>query len=285
MEEWNRAVSQPSNLPAFQSSRFWVHGDEGKLRQLLNNLLSNAVKFTEKGEVILRISTSTPSEDGSMEGRSLDSRKAEEEIEESTDHPSLSSVSRFMFEVIDTGVGISESDQAKILEPFQQGEVGTATEGTGLGLTIAQQLIEAKFQPRSVASTLMAPPRLVAVSASALHHERQKYFDAGFDDFIAKPFLATRIYDCLARLLRVEYEYGGAATQPVDFSKTVLPEELHEKLKKDASLYRTTDVERHIDSMQELGKDAELLAEHLRALNQNGDMGAILTLLDQVQFQ
>ena len=46
------------------------------------------------------------------------------------------------FEVIDTGVGIPPEDQAKILEPFQRGKAGATTEGTGLGLTIAQKQIE-----------------------------------------------------------------------------------------------------------------------------------------------
>lgn len=74
--------------------RLLVHGDEGKLRQVLINLLGNAVKFTDSGEVKLRVSPNS-GEFG------------------------------YTFEIIDTGVGISPSAQAKIFEPFQQDEVGT----------------------------------------------------------------------------------------------------------------------------------------------------------------
>jgi CheY-like chemotaxis protein len=90
-----------------------VHGDEGKLRQVLINLLSNAVKFTGEGGVTLRISDS-----------------------HDTQHVSL-----FTFAVIDTGVGIAPEDQAAILEPFTQGQASATQGGTGLGLAISQKLI------------------------------------------------------------------------------------------------------------------------------------------------
>jgi signal transduction histidine kinase len=109
-------TSLPSFLP-FPPFRILVHGDEGKLRQVLLNLLSNAVKFTDSGEVILRISTS-----------------------HSHTHPLTHSL--FLFEVIDTGVGIPPQDREIIFEPFQQGQEGAAKGGTGLGLTIAKRQIE-----------------------------------------------------------------------------------------------------------------------------------------------
>ena len=49
--------------------------------------------------------------------------------------------------------------------------------------------------------------KIVAISASALTHQQERYSEIGFDAFIAKPLLAERIYDCLASLLHVEYEY------------------------------------------------------------------------------
>ncbi len=98
-----------------------VHGDEGKLRQVLINLLGNAVKFTESGEVTLRVSREA------MSPQRATLR-------------SLSSI--FCFEVIDTGVGIPPEAQMKIFEPFQQSEEGAKKGGTGLGLTISKRHIE-----------------------------------------------------------------------------------------------------------------------------------------------
>ena len=88
-------------------ARLPVHADESKLRQILTNLIANAVKFTESGHVTLTISAQSDN--------------------------------RYRFDVLDTGVGISAEDQAHLFEPFQQGEAGHQREGTGLGLTIAQQ--------------------------------------------------------------------------------------------------------------------------------------------------
>ncbi len=88
-----------------------VRGDEGKLRQVLSNLLSNAVKFTPSGEVVLRLSRIT----------------ADEAI---------------CFEVEDSGPGLDPEEQQRIFEPFQQGQTASTQEGAGLGLAIAQRLVE-----------------------------------------------------------------------------------------------------------------------------------------------
>ena len=86
-----------------------VHGDEGKLRQVMINLLGNAVKFTSRGRVVLRIF------------------KQEKE--------------RWRFEVEDTGPGIPEAAMQRIFEPFQQ-ETGALGSGTGLGLAISRRQVE-----------------------------------------------------------------------------------------------------------------------------------------------
>jgi CheY-like chemotaxis protein len=97
-----------TSLPAEDS--LVVHGDEGKLRQVLVNLLGNAVKFTEKGQIGLTI-----------QRISNDS---------------------FHFEVSDTGHGISEQEQAILFQPFSQGEEGQKKGGTGLGLAISRKQVE-----------------------------------------------------------------------------------------------------------------------------------------------
>jgi PAS domain S-box-containing protein len=88
-----------------------VHGDAGRFRQILSNLLSNAAKFTTEGEVTVRVSAPTES--------------------------------AIRVEVVDTGIGIDAAVLADMFEPFTQADSSTTRVfgGTGLGLTIARQLV------------------------------------------------------------------------------------------------------------------------------------------------
>ena len=107
-----------------------VHGDEGRLRQVLSNLLANAVKFTARGEVILTVTTAGENRVG--------------------------------FEVRDTGIGIAAEELANIFLAFHQAPesgVGLATQGTGLGLAISQRLVSLMGGELRVESTLGAGSR------------------------------------------------------------------------------------------------------------------------------
>lgn len=105
-------------------SRLW--GDDVRIRQILINLLNNAVKYTEKGSVTLRV-TGNITEDMIV----------------------------LHFTVEDTGIGIREEDIAKLFEDFKRidEERNRHIEGTGLGMSIAVQLLEmmeSKLQVESV---------------------------------------------------------------------------------------------------------------------------------------
>ena len=91
-----------------------VHGDPGRLRQILINLIGNAIKFTERGEVAVAIE------------RSSDGRDA------------------LHFSVRDSGIGIPAEKQSVIFEAFTQvdGSFTRRFGGTGLGLTIASRLVQ-----------------------------------------------------------------------------------------------------------------------------------------------
>ncbi|MBL7765175.1 MAG: tetratricopeptide repeat protein [Chitinophagaceae bacterium] len=91
-------------------------GDPTRLSQILMNLAGNAVKFTEKGSVRIKC--------------------------HSVLHQNR--LIRIAFDVIDTGIGISETYVHKIFESFTQAGTDVARKygGTGLGLTISRQLVE-----------------------------------------------------------------------------------------------------------------------------------------------
>lgn len=98
-----------------------VRGDERKLRQVLINLCCNAIKFTERGSVVLRATGCCEDNEEGKEGRKAGGVR---------------------FEVIDTGVGISQENCRAIFEPFRQVHRDTGKGGSGLGLAIAKRQVE-----------------------------------------------------------------------------------------------------------------------------------------------
>jgi signal transduction histidine kinase len=88
-----------------------AHGDERRLTQVLLNLVGNSIKFTDEGSVTIKTSLT----DG-----------------------------MFSVAVVDTGPGISEEDQKKLFQEFQQADSSTTKKkgGTGLGLAISKRIIE-----------------------------------------------------------------------------------------------------------------------------------------------
>lgn len=90
-----------------------LHGDAGRLKQVLLNLVSNGLKFTDKGAITIKVTMPNP-----------------EYIE---------------FKVTDTGIGFSENIKQQLFQPFLQADASTTRKygGTGLGLAICKQLMEA----------------------------------------------------------------------------------------------------------------------------------------------
>jgi len=128
-------------------------------------------------------------------------------------------------------------------------------------------------------------PKIVAISASALSHEREEYLTAGFHAFIAKPFLKEEIYDCLASLLHVEYEYTDTPIQSAvspDLSAINIPQNLIRRMETSAELYGTTELKNCLDKLEQLGEDGLSLANYLRVYLQSYDMDAILEVLSRI---
>ena len=97
-----------------------IETDELKLKQVLINLLNNALKFTEKGQVIMKLTLLNP---------------YTEEFQENLN---------IRFSVSDSWIGIPKSKQQLIFEAFSQADSSTTKKfgGTGLGLTISNKLLK-----------------------------------------------------------------------------------------------------------------------------------------------
>lgn len=86
-------------------------GDEARIEQILSNLVFNAIKFTKEGNVLI--------------------------------HAGASGEDRWILQVVDTGKGMHENQQAYIFEPFRQVDesIGRESDGVGLGLSIVKQFV------------------------------------------------------------------------------------------------------------------------------------------------
>ena len=92
-----------------------IRTDPLRLRQILVNLLGNAIKFTETGGVRLLVRLAADGDERHMQ-----------------------------FDVLDTGIGITQDQAARMFQPFSQADASTTRQfgGTGLGLVISKRLAQ-----------------------------------------------------------------------------------------------------------------------------------------------
>ena len=140
-ENGNKLVSDmPDDLPELDV-------DNIRIRQILINLLGNAVKFTKKGAITLHV-TFTPDPDSADTGT-------------------------LRCAVSDTGIGISDEDQKKLMEPFVQLSnmrgTNAVNNGTGLGLSISKRLA-ACMNGELTCTSKIGEGSTFAVTLNAVHY-------------------------------------------------------------------------------------------------------------------
>ena len=109
----NLAIQKRVTIHRLPTEIPWVHADIRRLKQILLNLITNAIKYNQEGGSVTIDCMTTP------EGQ-------------------------VRVDIVDTGVGIKQQDQAEVFEPFHRVIFrGENIEGTGIGLSITKKLVEA----------------------------------------------------------------------------------------------------------------------------------------------
>jgi two-component system sensor histidine kinase/response regulator len=173
-----------------------VIGDPYRLKQVLNNLINNAVKFTEKGEITVTVKVTKEKEDKIL----------------------------LLFEVQDTGVGISKEHLNKIFESFSQADSSITRQygGTGLGLSICKKLVEMMNGDISVESEVDKGSKFYFTAEFAIDNSSLKY-DAVNTNHNLNNRKALLIDDNKTNLKIIEYylKEAGATVLKTTDSKSI----------------------------------------------------------------
>jgi len=134
----------------------------------------------------------------------------------------------------------------------------------------------------------------VAISASTLRHQMRPVLDAGFDDFISKPFRFEAVYECLAKYLDVKFEYNAPppaeetkteAVKAVDLSQVKLPKALYDHLLESAELSDLTEIESCLNELNQGDAGHQALSAALKELLASYNMDNILETLQKVRYE
>lgn len=115
-----------------------IQSDAKRLKQILINLVGNAIKFTRKGHVKISVRYDARTDNVPA------AQKNEPHLTDSIDVTLCSARGFLHFDIVDTGIGMSDEQQDRLFKPFSQGDstVSRHFGGTGLGLAISKRLAE-----------------------------------------------------------------------------------------------------------------------------------------------
>lgn len=236
-QEKGLSWSLHKGLDSHGSSQMAVYADRSKLRQILLNLLTNAVKFTSTGSVWLK--------------------------------QSITPKGHYLFEIIDTGVGIDPAQHDEVFSAFGQTLDGAKLGGTGLGLTIAQRLVslmdgQLQFESQPGRGSrfffsLPLPPALADIEHHDAHQQQGKQQPY-------EPLPDTR-------------------AKPVDLNNLCIPQILYSQLHAAAEDSEITRVEAILAELAELNPQTQVFAQHLSQYISRYDMEGLLKELEKIKTQ
>ncbi|WP_245391594.1 response regulator [Thioflexithrix psekupsensis] len=134
-------------------------------------------------------------------------------------------------------------------------------------------------------------PICIAISASPLRQQIQPLLDAGFEDFLAKPFRFEAIYQCLNRFLKVQFEYVENLPQENStkspFSLAIenlkLDNSLYQRLRDAAELNDLTELENLLLELRQGRVEYQQLADYFQQQLADYNIDEIITMLEQIQ--
>ena len=128
-------------------------------------------------------------------------------------------------------------------------------------------------------------PKLIAVSASAMAQDQQRYLASGFDGFIPKPIGADLVYDILHRVLNVEFEYEDpirAETEP-NWSHQTIPMELLERMRAASEISDVSELSRCLTALEALHASGAFVAEQVKTYLEVYDLEAVQRLIAELK--
>jgi two-component system sensor histidine kinase/response regulator len=182
-----------------------IIGDPTRLRQVLINLVGNALKFTEKGEVVVEVSSEKFAAEDVPPGN-----KYLRDIGEATFREGDWLLLKFR--VRDTGPGIPQDRLHRLFQAFSQVDSSITRRhgGTGLGLVIAQRLVEAmggKIWVESVPGT--GTSFLFTLLTTATHSRRRVNFLTSSSMLKARHVLIVDDGEINRQILQIQAERWG----------------------------------------------------------------------------
>lgn len=132
------------------------------------------------------------------------------------------------------------------------------------------------------------PPVCIAITASALLHEKENYLAQGFQDFLGKPFALPDLYACLQRNLPDKFGRAeGSKATPVlpatpEPESISLPEALLQRLLQALDKGWINELEQGLQEMRKLGPSQAQLCQHLQTLLEQYDLDGLRAVIDKV---